>query len=75
MNAAKSAQQQQLHAVIEQERGSIGEETGSLPSSSSGLTQTRSLDPVRTSDYQKNEAPLSAVINMVRLQGGGGGEI
>jgi len=57
VNAAKSAQQQQLHAVIEQERDEASQQITSFSS--------HSLDPVSSLDFRKKEAPLSAVINMV----------
>ena len=57
VNAAKSAQQQLLSAVIEQERTEASQLSTSFSS--------RSLDPVSSLEFKKKEAPLSAVINMV----------
>lgn len=62
-NAAKKAQQQQLHAVIEQERTAMQPPT----TGSASFFSSTSLDPVGSLyDLKKTEAPLSAVINLVR---------
>lgn len=55
VNAAKSIQQQQIHAVIEQERGEVAVLNSNLLGSNS------------LSESQKSGVPLSAALHMVDL--------
>ena len=64
VNAAKSVQQQQLHAVIEQERTVT--QPQALPTHSSASSVA--VDPVNAMyDFKKSSGPLlSEVMNLVR---------